>query len=128
MTTIQEIMQVGVGMALFACCVLVLTSTSLPVVLGGFAIAGVGIAWLVVGFGTALQLRTPLAIQGRVSAAADLSLSSAQTISIATGAALSTAVDYRLLLVVMAAVTAASAGYLLTRRSEPVPSAGPAAA
>lgn len=125
---IGELRTVGIGMALFACCVLALTATSLPVVLAGFAIAGVGIAWLVVGFGTALQLRTPLAIQGRVSAAADLSLSSAQTISIATGAALSTLVDYRLLLVVMAAVTLASAGYLLTRRGAPVPSVEHAAA
>ncbi len=123
-----ELRTVGVGMVLFSCCVLALVDTSLPVVLGGFAVAGVGIAWLVVGFGTALQTRTPLAIQGRVSAAADLSLSSAQTLSIATGALLSTVVDYRILLLVMATVTLASAGYLLTRRDAPVPSVERAAA
>jgi predicted MFS family arabinose efflux permease len=66
-----------------------------------------------------LQTRTPLAIQGRVSAAADISLSIAQTVSIATGAALSTVVDYRVLLVAMAVVVVASAVYLLTRRAEP---------
>ena len=82
-----------------------------------FVCAGVAVAWLVVGFGTALQLRTPLAIQGRVSAAADLALSLAQTASIGAGALLSTLVDYRILFVVMAAVVLASACYLLTRRA-----------
>jgi hypothetical protein len=85
-------------------------------------VAGVGVAWAIVGFSTALQTRTPLAIQGRVSAAADLTLSTAQTVSIATGAVLSTVVDYRILFVVMAAVVLSSAGYLLTRR-EPTPAA-----
>jgi MFS family permease len=125
---VGDLRTVGLGMALFGCCALLLTSSSLAVVLAGLALAGVGVAWLIVGFGTALQLRTPLAIQGRVSAAADLALSTAQTTSIAAGAALSTVVDYRILLVVMAVVTVASATYLLTRRHEPVPSVERAAA
>ncbi len=125
---IGDIRTVGVGMAVFAGCALLLTSASEALVLFGFAAAGVAVAWLVVGFGTALQLRTPLAIQGRVSAAADLALSTAQTASIAAGALLSTLVDYRILLVVMAVVTLASSTYLLTRRHEPVPSAERAAA
>jgi lipoprotein signal peptidase len=53
-----------------------------------------------------------------VSAASEVSVSLAQTVSIATGAALSTLVDYRILLVAMAAVVVASAVYLLTRREE----------
>jgi MFS family permease len=117
-----DVKTVGLGMALFACCALLLTSASLPVVLFGLVLAGVAIAWLVVAFGTALQLRTPLTIQGRVSAAADLALSLAQTLSIATGALLSTLVDYRILFVVMAAVVVVSAGYLLTRREALAPS------
>ena len=44
------------------------------------------------------------------------SVAIAQTASIATGALLSTLVDYRILFAVMAAVVLASAGYLLTRR------------
>jgi hypothetical protein len=55
-------------------------------------------------------------IQGRVSAAADLTLSVAQTTSIAAGALLSTVVDYRILFVVMAIVVFACSGYLVTRR------------
>ncbi len=49
-----------------------------------------------------------------------MSLSIAQTTSIATGAALSTLVDYRILLVAMAAVVAVSAVYLVTRREPPI--------
>jgi MFS family permease len=114
-----DVRTVGIGLGLFGVGDLLLIINSLPVVLFGFVVAGLGIVWAIVAFSTALQTRTPLAIQGRVSSAADISLSIAQTTSIATGAALSTLVDYRILLVVMAAVVVASAAYLVTRR-EPV--------
>jgi MFS family permease len=113
-----DVRTVGIGLGLFGLGDLLLVVSSLPVVLVGFFIAGVGIVWAIVAFSTALQTRTPLAIQGRVSSAADVSLSIAQTTSIATGAALSTLVDYRILLVAMAAVVVASAVYLLTRHHE----------
>ena len=111
-----EMRLVGLGLALFAFADLCLIVPSLGVVLVAGPIAGVGVAWAIVGFTTALQTRTPLAIQGRVSAAADLTLSIAQTTSIATGALLSTVVDYRILFAVMAAVVVASASYLLDAR------------
>jgi MFS family permease len=114
-----EVRTVGIGLGLFGIGDLLLIVPSLAVVLVGFILAGVGITWAIVGFSTALQTRTPLAIQGRVSAAADISLSVAQTVSIATGAALSTVVDFRILLIVMAAVVVASALYLVTRREAP---------
>lgn len=113
-----DVRTVGIGLGLFGLGDLLLVVSSLPVVLVGFFIAGVGIVWAIVAFSTALQTRTPLAIQGRVSSAADVSLSIAQTTSIATGAALSTLVDYRILLAAMAAVVVASAVYLLTRHHE----------
>jgi MFS family permease len=116
-----EVRLVGLGLALFAAADLCLIAPSVYVVLAAVPFAGVGIAWAIVGFSTALQTRTPLTIQGRVSAAADVTLSIAQTTSIATGAILSTVVDYRILFVVMAAVVVASAAYLLTR--EPTPAA-----
>jgi MFS family permease len=119
---VGEVRLVGMGLAMFALADLCLIAPSLGIVLVAGPFAGVGVAWAIVGFSTALQTRTPLPIQGRVSAAADLTLSIAQTTSIATGAILSTVVDYRILFVVMAAVVLASAGYLLTRR-EPTPSA-----
>ena len=107
---------VGLGLALFAFADLCLIVPSLGIVLVAGPIAGIGVSWAIVGFSTALQMRTPLVIQGRVSAAADLTLSVAQAASIGTGALLSTFVDYRILFGVMAAVVLASAGYLLTRR------------
>jgi hypothetical protein len=118
---VGDVHSVGIGLGLFGLGDLLLVVPTLPVVLVGFAIAGVGLTWAIVAYSTALQSRTPLAIQGRVSAAADISLSIAQTISIATGAALSTVVDYRLLLVAMATVVALSAAYLMTRREAPIP-------
>ena len=116
MRRIGEVRLVGLGLALFALADLCLIVPSLGVVLAAGPVAGVGVAWAIVGFSTALQTGTPLVIQGRVSAAADLTLSLAQATSIATGALLSTMVDYRILFAVMAAVVLASAGYLLTRR------------
>jgi MFS family permease len=122
MRRVGEVHLVGIGLAAFAVADLCLVAPSLPVVLVAGPLAGIGVAWAIVGFSTALQTRTPLAIQGRVSAAADLTLSVAQATSIATGALLATLVDYRVLFVVMAAVVLASAGYLLTRReSTPAP-------
>ena len=113
---VGEVRLVGMGLALFALADLCLIAPSIGVVLAAGPVAGIGVAWAIVGFSTALQTRTPLVIQGRVSAAADLTLSLAQATSIGTGALLSTLVDYRILFVVMAVVVLASAGYLLTRR------------
>jgi MFS family permease len=115
-----DVRLVGLGLALFAFADLCLIVPSLGIVLVAGPIAGIGVSWAIVGFSTALQMRTPLVIQGRVSAAADLTLSVAQAASIGTGALLSTFVDYRILFGVMAAVVLASGGYLLTRR-EPTP-------
>jgi MFS family permease len=125
---VGEVRGVGIGLGLFGVGDLFLVVHSLPVVLIGFFVAGVGIVWAIVAFTTALQTRTPLPIQGRVSAAADIFLSVAQTVSIAAGAALSTVVDYRILLVVMAAVVVSSAAYLSTRRIAPPASVEPTAA
>jgi MFS family permease len=122
---IGETRTVGVGLGLFGLCGVLLCVPSLVVVAAAFAFAGVGVVWLIVGFTTALQTKTPLAIQGRVSAAADISLSVAQAVSIATGAALSTAVDFRVLLLMMGGVVALSAVYLLTRH-EPADAVAPA--
>jgi MFS family permease len=113
-----DVRTVGLGIALFGLCGILLAVPSLVVVTIGFVVAGLGVVWAIVAFNTSIQTRTPLVIQGRVDAACEVSLSLAQTVSIGTGAALSTLVDYRLLLVAMAAVVAVSAAYLLTRHGE----------
>jgi MFS family permease len=117
----------GAGLTLFAAGDLLLVASSLAVVAVGLVIAGFGIAWAVVGFVTALQRRSPVHLQGRVTATAAMTYSIPQTFSIALGAALVTLVDYRLLLVVMAVATAACGAYLLTRRTfrEPALAAEP---
>jgi hypothetical protein len=78
-------------------------------------VAGFGVSWFIVGLMTALQVRTPLRLQGRVSSAADVFISTPQTVSIAVGAALIAVVDYRLLVVVESVAVAFCAAYLLTR-------------
>ncbi len=118
---------VGVGLALFGVGDGLLVVAWLPVALGGIALAGVGLSWAVVGYATAIQRRSPAALQGRVASAGDLLAGTPQTLSIAAGAALSTLLDYRLLLLFMAAVILACAAYLLTRRTFRVPISEPAA-
>jgi MFS family permease len=120
MRRLGELRLVGLGMALLAIGDVCLIVPSLGIVLVAGPVAGVGVAWAIVGFSTALQTRTPLPIMGRVSAAADLTLSVAQATSIGTGALLSTFVDYRILFGVMAVVVLSCAGYLVTRQ-EPTP-------
>jgi MFS family permease len=116
-----EIPIVALGMVAFSLADLALIVPSLPVVVVAGPIAGIGVAWAIVGYSTVLQTRTPFAVQGRVASAADLTLTTAQTLSIATGAFLSTVVDWRLLFVAMAVVVFSSAVWMLTRRDEKAP-------
>jgi MFS family permease len=104
----------GLGMLLFAVGAASMLVPRVGVVLVGFAVAGCGVSWAVVGYVTAVQLRTPAALQGRVSSAADVLVGVPQTVSIALGAGLVGIVDYRALIVLMAAVTIACGAYLAT--------------
>ena len=113
----------GLGMLLFAIGAASMLVPRVGVVLVGFAVAGCGISWAVVGYVTAIQLRTPAALQGRVSSAADVLVGVPQTLSIALGAGLVGIVDYRVLIVLMAAVTVACGVYLATVHLPP-PSEG----
>jgi MFS family permease len=128
MRRIGDVKLVGLGMGLFALGEISFVSHSLPLVLAGIAVAGAGIAWLIVGYATAIQVRTPLRLQGRVLSASDTLVSTPQTISIALGAALIGVLDYRLLVVVMAVVTAGCGAYLLTRAPEALEAEEPALA
>jgi MFS family permease len=121
MRRIGDVRLVGVGMVLFAVGALSFASHSLALVLTGIALGGAGLAWIIVGYATAVQVRTPLRLQGRVLSAADTLVSTPQTISIALGAALVSVMDYRILVVAMAVVVVACGAYLLTRDPEPEP-------
>lgn len=82
----------------------------LGAVLTGKAVAGAGLTVLFVGFTTTLQRRTPGPLVGRVSLTAETLTAGPQTVSIAAGALLVTAVDYRvLILIVVAGMSGAAA-------------------
>lgn len=112
---------IALGLMLFGLGDLALLSTALAVVLGGIVVAGFGLPWVVVGFGTALQRRTPWRLQGRVAAAAGAMVSTPQTLSIALGAALSTVIPYRLLVLAMSGGVALVGLYLFSRPITPPP-------
>jgi ATP-dependent Lhr-like helicase len=78
-------------------------------VLAGQALFGFGVPWLIVAAYTLIQRRSPAHLQGRVYSAMEIAIGLPQTLSIALGAALVTVIDYRLLILLEAAVTAASA-------------------
>jgi MFS family permease len=117
-----DVKLVGIGMGLFALGELSFVSSSLPLVLAGIAVAGAGIAWFIVGFATAIQLRSPARLQGRVAGAAETLVGTPQTVSIALGAALVTVFDYRIMVVLMSVTVTACGVYLLTRGPEPLAS------
>jgi MFS family permease len=93
----------------------VLLSGSLPVVLAGKVLFGVGIPWVIVALYTLLQRTTPAPLQGRVYSAVEVFVGTPQTISIALGAILVALIDYRALLLVEALVVAGAGLWLLTR-------------
>jgi MFS family permease len=113
----------GIGMAAFALGDATLISSSLGLVLAGIVVSGCGVSWLIVGLATATQVRTPLRLQGRVASAADVFVSTPQTVSIALGAMLVSFVDYRVLVLAMAGVVSCCALYLISRSvaTEPRP-------
>jgi MFS family permease len=120
MRRVGDVRLAGIGLALFGLGDALWLVPSVPLVLAATAVAGVGIVWAIVALATAYQRRSPMHVQGRVSAAANMLLSVPQTISIAAGAALITIVDYRVEIVAMAVVFALSSAYLLTRQAEDV--------
>jgi MFS family permease len=104
------------GLAACAVSALLLITAVLPLVLVASAALGVCIIWVNVGANTLIQRRTPDFLLGRVDAAVNVAITVPQAGSIALGAALIAVVSYRPLLVAMAVVLAASAGYLAAQR------------
>jgi hypothetical protein len=134
-----ELRTAGIGMALIAAGSAVCIDPQLAVDVAGVGLLGFGVPWVVVALFTGVQRWTPAVLQGRVYSASDTLISTPQTISIALGAGLSTLIDYRVLLAMVAIVVAGCAVFLTTRRradpsgasspSLPGPAAaGPAAA
>jgi MFS family permease len=115
MRRLGESRAVGIGLGCFALASAALTATWMWVVVAAVVVLGAGITFFVVGLYTALQRRTPPRLQGRVGAASYVLTDIPQTLSIGVGAALITAVSYRLLLAVLVLATVCSAIALLAR-------------
>lgn len=90
------------------------------VMLGSFA-GGVAIPWAFVALATTRQRLTPAHLQGRVASATGMSLQIPQLTSIAVGAALVAAVDFRILIGTAGVVIAGAAVWLWTRRAAETP-------
>lgn len=107
---------VALGLLVLAAADLAQSSGAPAAIVSAMLVVGVGSAFAFTGWSTAIQSRTPAHLQGRAYSAADTTVTVPQTASVAIGAALVSLVDYRILLVVMAAVTAVASAYLFTRR------------
>jgi MFS family permease len=119
----SESLLVVAALACLAVGVVLLIVPNLVVDIAALAVVGLVGPWMLVAATTALQVRTPADLLGRVSGALQLSLGLPQIASIGLGAALIAVVNYRILLVAVAAVAALAACYLLsvpdTRRRAP---------
>jgi MFS family permease len=103
------------GLAACAAASLLLITGSLPLVLAAMAGIGLCVVWINVGAVTLIQRRTPGPLLGRVDAALEFAIVVPQAGSIALGAVLIAAVNYRILLLAMAVVIGFSAVYLASR-------------
>jgi hypothetical protein len=110
---VSEPMLLAMGLACLTLAMLALAVPDLVVVLAGMVVAGFVGPWLGVAGVTAFQRRTPSALLGRVFGVLRLVLTIPQAASIGIGAALITAVSYRVLLVVIAVVAAASGLFVI---------------
>ena len=112
---IGEARLVGISLVLAGAAAALEIPPDLPAVVAGFILFGVALPWMFVGFISLVQRRTPAQLQGRAYSAAATFVTTPQTISIATGAALISLTGYRPMLAVMATVATLAAAYLLTR-------------
>lgn len=116
-----DVRQVMIGIGCITLAALLYLVPNLITVAAGALWFGAGICWTTAGLITTVQRRTPAELQGRALATAMGVVSLPQTISIALGAALSLFVNFRLLLVLMATITAGCAAWLAWRSAEDRP-------
>jgi MFS family permease len=75
---------------------------------------GISLPWLIVAYMTMLQRRTPQALMGRVSTAAEVLMATPQAISLGTGALLVVWLDWRVIWFAIGAVVIGAALYVVT--------------
>lgn len=128
---VSEPVLLAMGLACLSLAMLALAVPDIVVVLAGMVVAGFVGPWLGVAGVTAFQRRTPPTMMGRVFGVLNLVLTIPQAASIGIGAALITVVTYRMLLIVIAVVAAASGLFVIgqpgIRQRAAHGTAGPAA-
>jgi MFS family permease len=87
----------------------------LPAVIAGSAFIGIGLPWAVVAAVTAVQLRAPSTMLGRVAASGNTLVFAPPALGVPLGAALVSLVDHRIPLVVGGSVTLLAAAAVLSR-------------
>jgi MFS family permease len=92
------------GVASCAVAAILLLTTLLPLILIGMALAGACDLWVNIGGYTIIQRNTPVNLLGRVDAALSMAIVIPQAISLAIGASLIAVINYRILLVAVAAI------------------------
>jgi MFS family permease len=120
MRKLSEVALAVLGMASAGAGFLLLIPGHLLPVLAGSALLGASLSWIIAGIMTLFQRRTPPELMGRTDAAFTFSYAVPQTVAIAGGAGLIAILSYRVLLLIIAAVMTLAAGYLATRRQEPL--------
>jgi MFS family permease len=99
----------GLALAIWVIASVLYTIPSIPVACTALVVFGVAVPLNAVALATATQRFTPRRLTGRVAAAVGMFCNLAQMLSIAVGAALFDRVNYRELLVIVAAGAAAAA-------------------
>jgi predicted MFS family arabinose efflux permease len=116
-----EVSVAGVGLVLLAVSVGGMALSPVMAVVLVFAVVfGVSLPLLMVSYLTLLQRRTPQALMGRVSTAAEVVLATPQAVSLGVGSLLVVLVDWRLIFGAIAVVIAAAAAYVAVALREEI--------
>ncbi|MGH3496413.1 MAG: MFS transporter [Nocardioidaceae bacterium] len=91
---------------------IMVAAKSIFMVLASVFVFGLALPPIIIGLTTLMQVRTPQALMGRVSAAFDVILGTPQSLSIAVGALMVSVVSFRVIFAIMAGAFALSAIYL----------------
>lgn len=120
MRKLSEAMLAVLGMICASAGYVLLIPAQLLSVLAGSALLGASLSWIIAGIMTLFQRRTPPELMGRTDAAFTFCYAVPQTAAIAAGAGLIVLLPYRLMLLIIATVMTLAAGYLATRRDQPL--------
>jgi MFS family permease len=111
-----EVVASAAGAFLFAAGTVLRAVPTVPCVVAGGLVAGIGLPWTVVAVVTALQRRVPGEVLGRASATANSLMFAPTALAIPLGALALAYTGYRWVMVVSAVATAAVGGAVLARR------------